>query len=108
MTWLLTIARNSAIDRLRKVRSGAAAPLDDAPDVADPAPDALHVTQSHQDSRLLRDCLAALDSIDHRFITAAFLEGSTYAVLAERALLPLGTVKSRIRRALLKLRECLQ
>ena len=48
-----------------------------------------------------------LESGDATLIRTAFFEGSTYAELASRAAIPLGTIKSRIRRALMKLRDCL-
>ena len=55
----------------------------------------------------LADCMSRLDSGDAKLIRTAFFEGSTYTELAVRAETPLGTIKSRIRRALIKLRECL-
>ncbi len=63
---------------------------------------------SDGETRRLADCIAALGESDARFIRTTFLNGATYAELADNAGLPLGTVKSRIRRALLKLRACLQ
>ena len=60
-----------------------------------------------EDRQALAGCMASLEERDAAFIRQAFLGGTTYAELAERDAVPLGTVKSRIRRALLKLRECL-
>ena len=53
---------------------------------------------------LVGDALAALDGLDRTLVSEAYLEGRSHAELAERHALPLGTVKSRIRRALQRLR----
>jgi RNA polymerase sigma factor (sigma-70 family) len=53
-------------------------------------------------------CLAGLEPAQGEAIRSAFLEGSTYARLAERQGVPLGTVKSRIRRGLARLKACLE
>jgi RNA polymerase sigma-70 factor (ECF subfamily) len=107
MTWLITLARNRAIDRLRSKGRVATAPAELAEEVADPAPDATSLIEASQDERRLVHCLGTLNGGDAGLIRRAFFEGLTYADLAAQASAPLGTVKSRIRRALLKLRECL-
>jgi RNA polymerase sigma-70 factor (ECF subfamily) len=107
MTWLLTLARNRAIDRLRANRAVAELPIMVAETVPDPAPIASDLIDVAGEARRLRECLDGLDRDDAGFIRTAFFEGSTYAELAVRAKLPLGTLKSRIRRALLGLRDCL-
>ena len=108
MTWLLTLTRNRAIDRLRS-HARIAAPLDALDDeIVDPAPLAAEIVAERDQTRRMIGCLDGLPQQDARFIRAAFFEGSTYARLAERSAMPTGTVKSRIRRALLKLRDCLQ
>jgi RNA polymerase sigma-70 factor (ECF subfamily) len=108
MTWLIALARNRAIDRLRAGGKIQVSPIDLAAGVADDAADAFSVLAADGEERRLAVCMAALEAGDARFIRSAFAEGSTYAELATRAGMPLGTVKSRIRRALLKLRDCLQ
>lgn len=107
MTWLITLTRNRAIDRLRAKGRITTAPVELAVDVADPQPDAPSLIEASQDERRLAHCLGTLEGGDAVLIRTAFFSGSTYADLAERASLPLGTIKSRIRRALLKLRACL-
>ena len=107
MTWLITLARNRAIDRLRATRAMMAAPIAAMDERADPAPIASDLIEATGETRRLQVCLEGLDHGDADFIRAAFFEGSTYAELATRAGLPLGTLKSRVRRALLKLRDCL-
>jgi len=107
ITWLAAIARNSAIDRLRARGGAIMAPIEDAFDVADPAPDAAALAEMAEDGARLHACLGDLPGREAGLIRAAFLEGASYPELAQRSSEPLGTVKSRIRRALLKLRECL-
>ena len=108
IAWLLTVTRNQAVDHLRRSRGPAPFGLDAASNVADPAALASEtIEQSGEEARMLR-CLEELASGDARLIRAGFLEGSTYSELATRAGMPLGTIKSRVRRALIKLRACLE
>ena len=107
VSWLVTVTRNRAIDRLRSLGKARYAPIDEANEMADPAPLADAQMMANSEDRALHGCIATLDTRDAGFIRAAFMSGVTYADLAEREALPLGTVKSRIRRALIKLRECL-
>lgn len=106
-TWLVAVARNKAIDRLRqRPRHPDAIELDwDAlPDEAvGPADDAA----SDEDYRRLRACLDELESRQRHCVRDAFFGGFTYGELAERLKVPLGTMKSWIRRALRQLRACM-
>lgn len=102
-TWIFTIARNKRIDYFR--RSGRAElDLDDpmmAPDYA-PAPDQL-ISLRQQEKRL--ECaLNELPRDQAEMIRKAFLEEKTHADIAAETGIPLGTVKSRIRLALERLR----
>jgi RNA polymerase sigma-70 factor (ECF subfamily) len=109
ITWLATLARNRAIDRLRSAKRGAGTePVDAALEVADPSPDALAAIESREDAVRLAGCIGELEERTARAIRAAFFGGLTYSDLAERDDVPLGTVKSWIRRGLMKLKECLQ
>ncbi len=107
ITWLVAIARNTAIDRLRARGNRINVPIEDAFDLADDRPRADALIEEAGEARLLHGCLAELQDRDGALVRTAFLEGATYPELAERAGEPLGTIKSRIRRALMKLRECL-
>lgn len=102
--WLAVLTRNAAIDRLRRRRAPAASSADEAQAV-DPAPLASDTIEARHEARRLHECLADIDQDDAFMIRHAFLGGSTYAELAAASGMPLGTVKSRIRRALLKMRE---
>ncbi len=106
ITWLAAIARHRAIDRLRARRPGRSEPIDAADDVADGAPSALDLLQESEGARRLAGCLGELEGPFQNAIRAAFLDGFTYEALAQRAGVPLGTMKSWIRRSLLKLRAC--
>jgi RNA polymerase sigma-70 factor (ECF subfamily) len=107
MTWLITLARNRAVDRLRAKGKIVAAPVELADELPDPEPDATSRIEMSQDEQRLTHCLGTLEGGDAHLIRTAFFDGATYADLAERAKAPLGTIKSRIRRALLKLKACL-
>src|SRR5690348_9042607 len=109
MTWLITIARNKAIDRLR---AGGASrrmePIDEAADIADTAPLAEEpLTQGEANARL-KGCLGGLARHEQNALRGAFFDGNTYEDLAARMNVPLGTMKSWIRRALQKLKACLE
>jgi RNA polymerase sigma-70 factor, ECF subfamily len=109
ITWMVAIARNRAIDRLRATTmSRRMEPLDAADAVADPAPAAVERVELAQQHRRLAGCLEELEARQSKAIRAAFLDGSTYEELAARMSVPLGTMKSWIRRGLLKLRACLE
>lgn len=110
ITWLAAVARNRAIDRLRARRpadGGLAAEtaLAEAPDPAPLAPDALERSESY---RKLAECLEGLEARHAEAIKTAFYEGVTYDQLAGRAGVPLGTMKSWVRRGLIRLRGCLE
>jgi RNA polymerase sigma-70 factor (ECF subfamily) len=107
IAWLAVLARNKAIDRLRR-RSHASAPLDAAGEVADDAPSALDLIESAEDAARLTACLAELEEKQQALIRAAFWSGASYPELAEREAVPLGTMKSWIRRSLIRLRGCLE
>lgn len=109
ITWLVAIARNRSIDRLRS--AGAARfsePIEAADAVADPAPSAAQTLEDAQESKRLKSCLDEIEARQSAAIRSAFMDGLTYEVLATRAGVPLGTMKSWIRRGLAKLRECLE
>jgi RNA polymerase sigma-70 factor (ECF subfamily) len=109
ITWLVAIARNRAIDR---VRSGTVArlsePIEAADAVADPTPLAAESLEATQESKRLQSCLGELEHRQQAAIRSAFVDGLTYDELAQRSGVPLGTMKSWIRRGLAKLRACLE
>ena len=108
-TWMSTIARNRAIDRLRaRGPLAKAEPVDDLAiaDEDQPAADARLAAAA--DAARLEACLSQLDPRTRAVIRTAFFEGVTYEALARRMDTPLGTVKSWIRRGLARLKGCLE
>ena len=75
-------------------------------DVADDRPDAVAAIGAAQQRARVLDCLDALDPRQRDAIRQAFFDGFTYAELADRLQVPLGTMKSWVRRGLLQMREC--
>jgi len=108
ITWLAVLARNKAIDRLRRQRPGALAGLDAAADIPDTGASALELLEDAQERDRLSACIEELEARTGAAIRAAFLDGATYPDLATREGVPLGTMKSWIRRGLLRLRGCLE
>ena len=104
--WLTGIVRNRALDIMRRM-SREVGSLE-LPELADETPDALSMTVRREDGVALRDCLSRLEEDRRGLIMMAFIDGLTHAEVAMRSRLPLGTVKSHIRRALLALRSCLE
>ena len=108
ITWLVAIARNRSIDRIRGRHPERAAPLETAFHIADGAASAEQFLEASQDRSRLDGCLGELDAAQQQAIRTAFLDGVTYEALARQSGVPLGTMKSWIRRALIKLKACLQ
>lgn len=107
-TWLVSIARNHAIDLLRKRRSREdvelnldSASMDAMPDYEQP------MDQQHESSQLLDLCLQQLSEPARECVVRAYCEGFSQEELSERLQRPIGTVKSWIRRSLISLKECL-
>lgn len=107
ITWLAVLARNTAVDRLRR-RTVAQDDIGEAADVEDDSPSAFTLLAQEQETARLYQCLETLDGQARAMIRSAFLEGANYPQLAEREGVPLGTMKSWIRRGLQRLRRCLQ
>ena len=107
ITWLTSIARNRALDRLRARRQPAGG-LDEAAEVADLSPLADAALATRETSERLAGCLEQLDSRASNAIRSAFFGGQSYEILARMAEMPLGSMKSLIRRGLMRLKDCLQ
>jgi RNA polymerase sigma-70 factor (ECF subfamily) len=108
-SWLVRVARNRSIDRLRarQVRSGIADPIENAPAAADetPAGNPEILTAQSELGRTVRTVMAELPPEQRVLIEAAYFDGYTQSELSERFQMPLGTVKTRIRSAMQTLRE---
>lgn len=106
MAWLVTIARNQAIDMVR-ARQPATLEYDDAPDVADTDPDPEARAAMSGEARRIEACLGELEADKAAAVVAAYVEGLSYLELAGQNGVPLNTMRTWLRRSLLKLRECL-
>ncbi|MGH8159967.1 MAG: sigma-70 family RNA polymerase sigma factor [Rhodanobacter sp.] len=107
ITWLVTLSRNKAIDRLRQHREEL---LDDPSrleETADEQPTPAADAEASQEYRRLERCLDELEPQQRSSVREAFFTGATYNELAARCKVPLGTMKSWIRRSLIQLRTCL-
>jgi len=104
--WLLGLVRYRALDiARRRVRE---IPTDEMPEVADEEPDALERLSGSEDAVALGACLGQLPADRRRLLMLAYVDGLSQSQLAEREKLPLGTVKTWMRRSLQALRECLE
>ena len=117
LTWLTSIARNRAIDSLRRAQTQpqlqtATNPDDEDSDVyddmADEAPGPLELLSRASDARALSHCMQGLNAPQRQSLALAFYDGLSHAEVAEKMGQPLGTVKSWVRRALLSLKTCLE
>lgn len=104
VTWTATIARNRAIDRLRSRGSRPSAPLEDAVDVRDETPLADALLDTHRDAARIHAALATLEPRHAAAIRSCYFEGTTYEALAEREGVPVGTLKSWVRRGLMRMK----
>lgn len=105
-TWLFTIARNKRIDALRRERRPAFDPEDPAFQPA-PPPAADEVVDAAQREDIVRRTIAELPEEQAALLRRAFFEGLSHRELADDTGLPLGTVKSRLRLALGRMRRAL-
>lgn len=117
LTWLTSIARNRAIDSLRRAQAQPqlkpnVSSIDEEPDVYDTvasdAPGPLDLLSQASDARALSDCMGTLSAQQRQSVALAFFDGLSHAEVADHMRQPLGTVKSWVRRALLALKSCLE
>lgn len=107
MAWLIALARNHAIDRLRArpdhVSDDLA--LDTAPDTA---PRAETRMLALGEARRIGDCFQTLEPDRAAALRGAYLDGLSYLDLSARFGVPLNTMRTWLRRSLMKLRECME
>lgn len=119
LTWLTHIARNKAIDSLRRAQAqprlesvhaddddGNEAGIDERS--ADPTPGPEQLLESAADARALGACMQGLTPPQRQSVALAFFDGLSHAEVAAHMREPLGTVKSWVRRALATLKACLE
>jgi RNA polymerase sigma-70 factor (ECF subfamily) len=106
--WMIGVTRYRALDLVRRA-GPALIPLDDDFRVAnfDDLSPLDEGADSAAEGRALRECLERLEPNRRRLVVLAFVEGFSHAELAAQFVIPLGTIKSTIRRSLAALKECL-
>jgi RNA polymerase sigma factor (sigma-70 family) len=112
LAWMGMIVRSRALDFLRRrasERADAALELDDAisETVAGDSPDPMDTTQASEQAWALHECMRKLESRQREVLSLAYLRDLSHSELAEQLKLPLGTVKTWVRRGLEQLRTCM-
>lgn len=108
MAWMARILRNECFDLLGRHRRETPLDPDVAEAIVDPAADPLALAEGSADARALRRCLGELEAKPREGVLLAYYQGLTFEQVAARMGAPLGTVKSWIRRSLLRLKQCLE
>ena len=106
ISWLVAVARNHALDVLR-ARKPQSEDIDVALDVADAGPDPEQAAADRGERSRIDNCLGQLDGEKADAVRGAYLDGYSYEELSARHKVPLNTMRTWLRRSLLKLRECL-
>ncbi|WP_328379631.1 sigma-70 family RNA polymerase sigma factor [Streptomyces sp. NBC_01020] len=108
MTWVLTLAHRRAVDRVRSAQASSdrehrAALLDQSPAFDQ----VTEQVETNLEREQVRRCLRTLTELQHQSVTMAYYQGLAYREVAELLSVPLGTVKTRLRDGLIRLRDCL-
>ncbi|AIR97526.1 RNA polymerase sigma-70 factor, ECF subfamily [Streptomyces glaucescens] len=108
LAWVLTLAHRRAVDRVRSARAAVDREQREALRARAPAFDQVaEEVEAGLEREWVRRCLHRLTALQRQSVTLAYYEGYTYREVAERLSLPLGTVKTRMRDGLTRLRDCL-
>lgn len=108
INWILTLAHRRAIDRVRSVEASAARERRAARLARTPEFDEVtEQVEARLEREQVRRCLRTLTEIQRQAVTLAYYRGLTYRQVAEALTVPLGTVKTRLRDGLIRLRDCL-
>jgi RNA polymerase sigma-70 factor, ECF subfamily len=105
--WVMTIAHRRAVDRVRSETAAVAREQKLAPGPVT-GDDVAELVETALDRRRVRRCLGALTQIQAESVKLAYYGGYTYPQVAELLGVPLGTIKTRIRDALIRLRDCME
>ncbi|MCF3960559.1 sigma-70 family RNA polymerase sigma factor [Streptomyces fuscigenes] len=108
MTWVMTLAHRRAVDRVRSVQ--AASDREQKAALLERTPSFDEVTEQVEarlEREQVRRCLRTLTELQRQSVTLAYYQGLLYREVAELLSVPLGTVKTRLRDGLIRLRDCL-
>jgi len=110
MTWMGTVARNQAIDTLRRSTNQVlpGEPVEQLYWLADEGPEPDEIAHRDRQSDALKACLEQLEGLQKKALLLAYFRGMTHEELALHLEKPLGTVKSWLRRGLQRLKHCLE
>ncbi len=108
MTWMMSILRYRALDRLRVRKRTERLDEKRAEQIPDDAAEPFVLAVEGQSAFALKNCMQKLTDVQRQCILLAFFNGMTHLELANRIQKPIGTVKSWIRRGLASLRRCLE
>lgn len=106
ISWMVAVARNHSLDILR-ARRPVSDDIDVALDIPDSGPSPERATENSQERSRIEHCLGLLEVERADAVRGAYLDGFSYEELATRYDVPLNTMRTWLRRSLLKLRECL-
>lgn len=107
MTWVIAVARNLAIDRLRARPATEASDGEEVELVADTRPRAESRLVAQGEARVIAECFGKLEPARAHALRGAYLDGLSYADLASHHDVPLNTMRTWLRRGLQALRDCI-
>lgn len=107
ITWMVTIARNRAIDLVRKRSEASLEEEPEAMDVAADIPNPLAARELSEDLKRLMNCIGTLDTDRRQMVMLAYYNGLSRDQLAAKFEKPVNTIKTWLRRSLIEIRECL-
>jgi RNA polymerase sigma-70 factor (ECF subfamily) len=106
--WIMTIAHRRAVDRVRSENAGSRREQKVAPDLLTGGDDVAEVVAATLDRQRVRRCLDGLTELQRESIELAYYGGYTYPQVAQLLGAALGTVKTRIRDGMIRMRDCLE
>jgi RNA polymerase sigma-70 factor (ECF subfamily) len=107
LAWILTLAHRRAVDRVRSARAAGERELRVGQRMEGPAFDQVaEAVEGNLEREWVRRCLGRLTDLQRQSVTLAYYDGYTYREVATLLSVPLGTVKTRMRDGLTRLREC--
>ena len=107
MSWVMTIAHRRAVDRVRSETSATQREQKVAPDPVSGPDDVADAVEANLESQRVRRCLGGLTEVQRESVKLAYYGGYTYPQVAKLLGVALGTVKTRIRDGLIRMRDCL-
>ena len=106
-SWVMTIAHRRAIDRVRSEMAATAREQKLTPEPVS-GDDVAELVETRLDRQRVRRCLGSLTTLQAEAVKLAYYAGYSYPQVAELLQVPLGTIKTRIRDGLIRLRDCME